>query len=179
MKIRISDLGPDGLKASGTIPVGNLNARMSEGRGTDITFISDPQISVHVQRTVSGAYTKGTIKARVKQPCARCIEEKEHEIELPADFVFQHRTLEENTEYGGETDTYFDDVGVNYFSGEHIDLEDVVQESLILSLSPYWRPPEDRNHACTLCGKKVEPIRYEEKAAANSFGQLLKNAGVR
>lgn len=179
MKIRVSDIGPDGLKIQDTISSESLNKRMSEGRSNDIIFLKDPLVDVVVHKTASGASTKGRITTRYKQPCSLCADEIDRELEIEGNFLFQRRSIDENARREDKDDAFFDDIGVNYFTGDHIDLEDIIQESLILSLTPYLRPPLLADGSCAFCYKKPTLSQTSEDSPKPSFGQLLKNAGVR
>ena len=179
MRIRVSDIGADGLEVRGTISLESLNQRMNEGSTNDISFLRDPRVDIKVHRTISGVCTSGKVRTRYKQPCALCVDELEKDLEIEANFVFQHRSLDETTQYHGETDSYFDDIGVNFYTGDHIDLEDLIQESLILSLTPYLRPPRLADGTCSVCNKKPELCKRKEENSTFTLAQLLRNAGVR
>ena len=158
MKIRITDIGPDGLKVNDTIPLEPLNLRMNEASSNDIIFTSKPSVNLIVHKTPHGAQVKGTARALYTQPCAMCIKELDREAEVSIDYVFQRRTplefsnnkSKKEDKFSG--DDFSDDIGICYFSGEHIELEDIIQESLILSLDQYYRPPSDSSGNCSKCG---------------------------
>lgn len=103
-------------------------------------------------KTPQGAETRGSVNARYRQPCSRCIEGIERDIAIEANLIFKAKPADlANRPPGEEDEDYIDDVGISYFEGEHIDLESILQETLILSLSIYWHPPVDRTGKCTVC----------------------------
>ena len=81
MKIRLSDIGPNGLNVSDNLPLQAINERMQEGHGSDIVFLKAPQVNLQVIRTTGGAEICGKVSARLKQPCAKCSKEIEREVE--------------------------------------------------------------------------------------------------
>ena len=177
MRVRVSDIGPNGLKVNDTISLEALNARMQEGSQNDIVFVTAPQLDLTIFSSLHGADVKGTVKARYRQPCSLCILGIERETEVVADWVFKQQNTEPETDADTEIETLMDDVGLCYFTGEHIDLENIVQESLILSLSQYWRPPQCADTSCTVCGKKTSDFLSSEKnTKVVSFGALIKQA---
>lgn len=175
MKIRISDISADGLHVSDTIPLEPLNDRMSEGRDHGIRFIEAPVVNLHIRRSGDGAETKGNVKSRYKQPCGMCAKEVEKDVEVEANFIIKKRASEKGQAKESEGEG-LDDIGIIYYQGEHVDLEDVIQETLILALSIYWHPPEDEAGSCVRCGLKFEQQKGKELGC--NLGALLKKAGV-
>lgn len=178
MKVRISDIPHTGLKVSDILPLDALNARMSTGRGNDIVFTVAPQVDLLINKTQSGAETKGLVKTKYRQQCARCLEDFEKPLEISADLTLHHKPsaleLPENVEA-----TFTDDVGIAYFEGDSIDLEDILQEMLILSLSLYWAPECDKEGKCSWCGLNRSRFeKQEDSPGKNSLGALFKKAGL-
>ena len=171
MRIRISDLPPEGLTISDTIPVEALNSRLNEGQTSDIRFTKSPQVDVFVRPTTDGAETKGKAHTKYLQSCGRCAEAIERELEIELNFILKAKPGKENAP------EYVDDLGIIFFEGEHIEFESTVQESLILALSLFWSPPVDKQGKCSLCGKQPES-EYTEKKGVTNLGELLKKAGV-
>lgn len=177
MKVRLSDIPHTGLKVNDILPLDNLNARVTEGSHKDIVFTQAPQVDLIVTRTQSGAQTKGTLRTAYRQGCSRCLESMERKLEIPADFILQPKP-DQQEEGDDDTADYTDDVGIAYFEGEHIDLEDLLQESLILSLTLYWAPPCDNDGNCTQCGINRSRFESYDDPPGNSLGKLLKKAGL-
>jgi len=179
MKIRISDIPHEGLTVKETLSLENLNNRMREGETHGIEFIAPPGVELTVFKTLQGAETKGKVTSRYRQPCSLCIEGVERDIELATNFIFKAKPADLSARPEGEEDEdYIDDVGISYFEGEHLDLEAIIQESLILSLSIYWHPPVDKSGNCQVCGKKYDTgecgSKTEDKPV--TLGQLIKAA---
>ena len=165
MKIRIDDLPPEGLSVNDTIPLEPLNKRMSEGRYKDIVFITAPKVELSVRKTQEGgAETFGKISSRYKQACGRCADMLEKDIEVEANFTLLNRPPPDSRKVSKEDDEddeifveeTFDDVGLIYFDDSTVDLEDMIQETLILALSPFWSPPCDKAGNCELCGFNID-----------------------
>lgn len=153
MKVRITDIGPSGLKVSDNIALEPLNRRMNEAKSNEFIFTEAPHVELHVHKTPSGAQVKGTARAKYNQPCSLCAKELDREAIAEINMVFQRRTPLQLSNLPEEDDSFSDDIGLSYFYGEHIELEDIIQESLILTLDPYYRPPQNEAGECTSCGK--------------------------
>jgi uncharacterized metal-binding protein YceD (DUF177 family) len=179
MKIRISDIPHEGLAVKESLSLENLNARMREGEDHGIEFISPPQVELMVFKTPQGAETRGKVTSRYRQPCSLCIEGVERDLEVEANLIFKAKPLDlENRPAGEEDEDYIDDVGISYFEGEHLDLEAIIQESIILSLSIYWHPPVDKSGNCQVCGKRSASGQCVSQAEEKplTLGQLIKAA---
>src|SRR5437868_310704 len=93
MKIRVSDIGPDGLLINDTIPLEALNARLNECRTNDIIFTAPPKVSIKVNSTAHGAETEGKVSARYRQPCSMCLKEIDRQLEVNTAYTFQKRSV--------------------------------------------------------------------------------------
>jgi uncharacterized metal-binding protein YceD (DUF177 family) len=177
MKVRISDIPHTGLKVSDILPLDALNARMAEGQSKDILFTEAPRVDLVVMRTQSGAETKGTVQTKYRQQCSRCLEDADRELKIPADFILQPKSGAEEALDEGDA-SFTDDVGISYFEGDNIDLESLLQEALILSLTLYWAPACDAQGNCVQCGLNRSKFESYDEPPGNSLGKLLKKAGL-
>jgi len=178
MRIRVSDIKSSGLKINDTISLPALNARMSEGgREADIIFLDAPVVEMTVRKTHGGAETKGRAKTRYKQACSLCLEGVEREIEVDTNFDFSYptRTSQHQRDEGDTSIT--DDMEIYTIKNDHIEVEELIQENFILSLSVYWHPPIEPNGSCSVC--KVKPGLFGKETsdtATQSLGTLLQQA---
>lgn len=171
MKIRITDISTNGLHIQDKLSLKKLNDRMNEGSENDIIFTADPQIDLHVTKTLSGGELKGRVTSMVKQPCSRCLEEVEREVTVPISFALKERPPTVNDEEA----KFLDDIGVLYYTGDSIEVEEILEEALILSLSPYWAPEHDSKiHQCK---EEIKPSKVpsEEKKIHRPFADALKD----
>jgi uncharacterized metal-binding protein YceD (DUF177 family) len=169
MKIRVTDLKPEGRQIKDTLSIDKLNARLSQGRTVDIVFIDPPVVELEIVPTINGAQTSGTVRTAYTQECARCLDPVRREVSVPADFCLQR------TEPGVEiTAEEASAEGVCFFDGDYVDLEELLQENLLLSLSLYWQPERDACGSCVVC--KRNPTKQLETAGEPNvtLGHVLK-----
>ena len=180
MQIRVSDLQPEGTIVSETLSLESINERMNLSPQNEILFLKEPEVTVKVRSAPGGAEVVGIVKSLYQQPCGVCVEP----LELPLE-VDLHFTLKpaETQEPASDEEALQDDVGILTYQGEHIDLEEVVQEALILKIDPYYSPPRKKDGTCTSCGKcPKESFQVLEDAPESattdtvSFGDLLEAA---
>jgi uncharacterized metal-binding protein YceD (DUF177 family) len=146
MKIRVNSLSPAGNTLEQPLSASAINKRMSEAAENDIFFTSDPLVKVTLTQIISGAEASGTIKANFRQPCSRCMEEKERFLEVPFRLTIRRRPANVADDQ---------DIGVLYYEGDQADLREYLEDTLILEISPFWAPELDAEKKCSLCRLKL------------------------
>lgn len=184
MRILVTTIPFTGMKIDAPISQESLNARLREG-STDngITFETSPIADLTLTRTHGGVMVKGIISGACKQDCATCGDLVSHEATASIDWVLQ--TASDRAAPNDD----LDDPGVIVYEGDHVELEEHLQEALILSLSPFWHPPRDDQERCTLCARDCSARAWSSRndgsssvdagapsAGSSSFGDLLKGA---
>lgn len=146
MKVLVTTIPYTGMKIDAPICKDALNARLKEGNTVNlISFEDAPVADLTLTRTHGGVLVKGVISGICKQDCASCGDLIPHGALATIDWILQG-----NADRAAANDE-LDDPGVIVYHGEHVDLEEHLQEALILSLSPFWHPPRDQRERCTLC----------------------------
>jgi uncharacterized metal-binding protein YceD (DUF177 family) len=177
MRICTTTIPFSGMKIEAILPLEALNARLSEGsERQEISFESAPHVDLTFTRTHGGILVKGEVSGMCKQECATCADPVSHEIVASIDWILQ--TLSDRA----GPDDEIDDPGVIVYEGDHVELEEPLQEALILNINPFWHPPRDKNERCTVCKRdcaanvwrREESDGDEKKPSA--FGSLLKGA---
>lgn len=151
-----------------------------------VTFEDAPMADLTLTRTHGGVIVKGIISGTCKQDCSSCGELVSHEASATIDWILQG-----NADRAAPDDA-LDDPGVIVYEGEHVDLEEHLQEALILSLSPFWHPPRNKQERCTVCHRDCSKKMWragESKSSESStelsdkqpqptsaFGNLLRGA---
>jgi uncharacterized metal-binding protein YceD (DUF177 family) len=186
MRILVTTIPFSGMEISSTICKESLNQRVSNGaRIAAIEFLEDPKVSLMFTRTHGGVIARGTITSPCNQDCASCGDIKPHTVTATLEWV-----LQTESDRAAPEDT-IEDPGVIFYSGEHVELEEHLQEALILSVSPFWKPPLEENGACSGCQKncmnaavysdsETQPSNDQNEpqntSKATSLGALLQKA---
>jgi uncharacterized metal-binding protein YceD (DUF177 family) len=177
MRICTTTIPFSGMKIEASLPLDALNARLAEGsEKQDIAFESDPRVELTLTRTHGGILVKGVVSGKCKQECATCADPVSHEITAPIDWI-----LQTSSDRAGPDDE-IDDPGVVVYEGDHVELEEPLQEALILNINPFWHPPRDKNERCTACNRDCAARVWggEEHAGeaktSSAFGAMLKGA---
>jgi uncharacterized metal-binding protein YceD (DUF177 family) len=146
MRVLVTSIPFSGMKIDAPISMDALNARLREGSVDNaIVFLDAPMADLTLTRTHGGVIVKGIISGTCKQDCSSCGDLVAHEALASIDWILQSASDR------AAPDDEMDDPGVIFYDGEHVDLEEPLQEALILSLSPFWHPPRDPSERCLEC----------------------------
>ena len=147
-----------------------------------VSFEDAPLADLTLTRTHGGVMVKGIISGTCKQDCSSCGDLVAHETGATIDWILQGEADR------AAPDDELDDPGVIVYHGEHIDLEEHLQEALILGLSPFWHPPRDSNERCTHCQRDCSRKQWRageetteldannQTQATTALGNLLQGA---
>ena len=174
IKIRVSTLPESGLELNEEISSKTVNERLISAPDSSINKIefSEPiQVTLHVEKVPHGMTAEGQIEATCAQACSRCAEFVNHPVKCPIRHVFKHHG-------NPEVPLPEDDIGVSFYSGEHVDLGNVVEDLLILNLSPYWHPEDDATGNCLHCKNNFKQKKTVVKLGTQGLGDALKKAGI-
>ena len=162
------------MKIEATLPLESLNERLKTGsEGQQIVFEEAPLVDLTLTRTHGGILVKGIVSGRCTQDCSTCADPVSHELVSQIDWI-----LQTSSDRAGPDDE-LDDPGVIPYEGDHVELEDPLQEALILSLSPFWHPPRDSQDRCTVCKRDCSSKAWGTQSSevkTSPFGALLKGA---
>jgi uncharacterized metal-binding protein YceD (DUF177 family) len=184
MRILVTTIPFTGMKIDAHISQTAINARLQEGSTANTIIFEEPPIAdLTLTRMHGGVMVKGIVSARCKQDCGSCGDLVSHEALAQVDWILQSPTDR------AAPDDDLDDPGVIVYDGEHVDLEEHLQEALILSLSPFWKPPLEKDpvsakEKCSFCKKDCSKHKWsadevaptKESSHTRSFGDLLQGA---
>ena len=183
MKVLVTTIPYTGMKIDAPISKDALNTRLKEGNSANMVSFEDAPIAdLTLTRTHGGVIVKGVISGTCKQDCASCSDLVPHEALATIDWILQG-----NADRAAPDDE-LDDPGVIAYQGEHVDLEEHLQEALILSLSPFWHPPRDQHDRCSHCQRDCSQKLWRvgdgdkpqessaESSSRGTLGNLLKGA---
>jgi uncharacterized metal-binding protein YceD (DUF177 family) len=181
MRILVTTIPFSGMKIDAPISMEALNSRLQEGSHEDsVIFEEAPIADLTLTRTHGGVLVKGIISGRCRQGCASCGDLVPHEAMATIDWLLQ------TTSDQAAPDDEIDDPGVIFYEGEHVDLEEPLQEALILQLSPFWHPQRDAADRCSFCKRDCSERSWRaggessqeaaKKPVKSSFGSILQGA---
>jgi uncharacterized metal-binding protein YceD (DUF177 family) len=164
MRVLVTTIPFTGMKIDAPISMADLNARLREGRDNNsVVFEDAPVADLTLTRTHGGVLVTGVISGRCKQDCSSCGDLVAHQACATIDWILQGDSDR------AAADDDLDDPGVIVYQGEHVDLEEHLQEALILSMSPFWHPPRDEHERCLTCHRDCSKRVWRSEDAAGAL----------
>lgn len=144
MKVRVTEIGANGLIIDQSLERKLLNQRLSLAGHTDLEFVEDLQAKLTVFRTGQGANVKGLIKTQYAQNCSRCLVPAITQVNLKIDSIFHEKHSDRNQ--------LKEDIGITFYDNGEIDLGEHLQEQALLQTNPFSYCSQDCKGLCVHCG---------------------------
>ena len=145
MRVRLKDIGSEGIRLSWDLTPSFLRACLGEGSSGPFRG----HFSVSLTRNGARVFAHGVAHAQAEVPCGRCLEPAQIGIDSPIDVTFVPGALAQEP---AQHEIHGDDPDYCTYTGEEIDFSDLVRESVLLGvpLAPLCR--EDCRGLCPQCG---------------------------
>ncbi len=153
MRIRIDDLPEEGRRFAGTIAA-------PDGAGFDSGPIS---FALRVRRDGQSVHVDGWLHAIVVGECSRCLSSTRIPVAREMDLEYRPLSLMPDDE---ETELDDDDLDVDYYAEDGLDLRTILAEQVVLGLPMKILCTEDCLGLCPQCGvdRNQEPCDCEPPA---------------
>jgi uncharacterized protein len=147
--IDLSSIGPEGLDIDTPLVAGEVHVQ-----GEDTFTLDSGRLKARVDRDPEASiHVKGHLEAQMKLECGRCLEPYLRPFDQNIDLFFlPHDKAQEGEEDEDEVQLSDTDLVVAYYSGDQLDLGDVVREQLFLSLPMSRVCQEACQGLCPTCG---------------------------
>ena len=150
--------------------------------GTDYTVPTTLLLTVDVERIGETFRVVGTIEATVAYVCGRCLEAREQDLHIEADWVLmEKREFAKKYATDEEVELSAEDLDVSVYEGEEIDLSDLVREAILLELPTYARCPEGSTQCDADFAKNVgsKVLEDNEEASMDLRWSALKDLKIK
>ena len=119
-------------------------------------FITPIKLRVAVKAIGQMYRMKGSFSTDVQLTCSRCLSEFKKPLNDVLDMTFAHSGLDTADEDDcQDKELTAEEIEMTYFEGEEIDLKDVLQQQLIMSLSQRPLCKETCKGLCQQCGANL------------------------
>ena len=158
MRIRITDIPPEGRELDFDLDAGSLNERASlvKVQADDdavpppsYTFTRDPRTLLRLSLEGSTVTIKGITTAGYVTPCSRCAEDTEKTIDVPIEMVLKPFSQRRPEHEQGE------DLHFGFYEGQEVDCGSFVEELLLLALPFSVLCRADCLGLCVHCGANL------------------------
>ena len=117
-----------------------------------VKFASPLQVKVNISRAGSNYILEGNLSGILKLTCSRCIEFFSNKIS--SDFKIILSALPDST-VEDDVELVEEDMQVDFFSGDEIDLDDIVRSQVYLTIPIKPLCGNDCNGLCPVCGTNL------------------------
>ena len=149
MKVRWEDIPPEGRKISldQLYPFGLQGPR--GGADQEVRLVSAPEGHLFLQRTSQGIEVKGSIRAAIALPCARCL--KECIVPIESEFK-EYLILPKYAPDEQDKELVHDDLDISFLPEEGVELRDIVEEQIWLNIPMKPLCHDGCKGLCIICG---------------------------
>jgi len=140
MKVYIDDIQEEGLDL-------DLEEKV------ELNFvISTVRARLNIEKVDAEIFIKGHLTVNITLQCSRCLTEFTSLIEVPVDVVYQPV---EEVKFEENHEITTDELDVDFYSGEELDLLDLLQEQIVLNLPMKPLCSEMCKGICIKCGENL------------------------
>ena len=125
-------------------------------RNGELVLTAPITIAAEVGRVQNLIKAAGTVKTSIRFLCSRCLNEFEIAISSEFSFTFsQEASKRDDTADTAEKELTAGEIGLIHFQGERIDLHELIQEQIVMTLPQRPLCSESCKGLCPQCGKDL------------------------
>jgi uncharacterized protein len=146
MKIVVSEIPEEGLDIECEEEIEYA------GAGT----VCSAGLSLRVDNVGPEVLVKGTVSATLELVCGRCLKEFVRRMTIPVDFAY---SPEDEISGEGEYQLTPDELNTSFYSGDEIDLGEMVKEQLLLGIPMRPLCSDSCKGICQACGADLNEVK--------------------
>lgn len=169
MEIRVTDLPVFGLELKNEkLSLEGLRQRYGDNSKDGVEFREAPCFSGKAVPCHGGAILTGDLSFSFKQPCSLCTDLLDEIHSISINIMFRERPAGSDP----SSEEFEDDVGLVYFEGDKISLDEPLFTEIIINVPSANRPKESDCGDCRVCGKNISRSISDAKPANTMKGLL-------
>ena len=129
-------------------------------KGT-ITAVAPVVCRVQLQRIARMIHVSGTAEVRVYMPCSRCLEEQEYLLQVDFNQTYAEELPAVVDEDGSEVELSAEQMGLDLYDGEVIDLSDEIQQQIVMAIPEHPLCATECKGLCSGCGCNLNQEQCE------------------
>ena len=166
MKILVANIPDEGLNLDLTLDKETLKGALDDSDELKGLIEDSLKCKCHLRSFRDEIFINGELSVTLKPTCFRCNSEYRENIKSELELVCVRDKHKKNA---GGRDYMDGDLGINFYTGEEIDLGKIAAEQVFLTLPMKFLCKENCAGLCTGCGADLnkENCRCQEKKANN------------
>lgn len=134
-----------------------------------LSHADDFQAHIRARMEDATVYVQGDAKASFEYQCGRCLGTQRLDVDTEIDFVLMSEA-EWSSSYAGaeEIELSEEDLDVNFYTGDSVNIAELVREAILLQLPAFPRCPPEQSAECD--------ARYEKRVGSDALEVLEENS---
>ena len=151
MQLSLTQIGEEVRRIEQDLDVDWLTQALSGKHTTDFRILGGHRVQISVQRLGLDVHLSAQCTLRLQTDCAACLQTFELDVPVAFSMTLKPRP---HSEAGlpEEMELSREDLEECYYSGDTIDLDEILREQIILALPMYPRCTEECRGLCPVCG---------------------------
>lgn len=145
MKILVSEIPEEGLDLEGEEPIEHEGTTAPDEKAS----VSKTRLLLRVEKVDSEVLLKGTITARLKLACSRCLSSFVKDISVPVNIAY-HLADELSGEDNHEL--HPDEMDTGFYRNDELDLQEISREQVLLNIPMKPLCGDSCKGICPKCG---------------------------
>jgi uncharacterized protein len=178
MKLRVEDIPDEGLSLSFSWSKASLEAFMAPNDPYEIDFVKPLEVKLDFEKQANCIHVSGVVGGGLIMTCHRCLDTFSKRLDLPLE-TFLYSKPQGAVNVTEEVELEEEELEVEFFDGEEIDVDLIIAEEIFLSLPQVLLCSDDCKGLCPQCGANLnrEPCTCR-KVSDSPFAVLLQRKNL-
>jgi uncharacterized protein len=155
MQVSVEEIGAQGLELDYTYSLEDLPILAQLQEDGTAKWVTPVACHVRVHKVAQIIEVSGSTEVTVRMQCSRCLGEQPFELNVDFHQSFVEQLPQVTDDEEGEIELSAEEMGLELFDGESIDLRDEIQQQIVLALPIRPLCAEECKGLCSVCGANL------------------------
>lgn len=155
MQVSVDEIGSKGLELDHTYTPEDLPVLKQLQEDGTIKGFTPVECHVRLHKMAQIIEVSGSAEVTVTMQCSRCLEEQQVDLKVDFHQSYVEQLPQVTEEDGGEVELSAEQMGLELFDGETIDLLDEIQQQIVLALPARPLCTKGCKGLCSECGANL------------------------
>lgn len=155
MRVSVNEIGAQGLELEHVYSLEELPVLAQLCEDGTIEILSPVSCRVQLHKVAQMIDVSGSAEVQVRMPCSRCLEGQLFDLNIDFHQSYVEELPQVNDEDGKEVEISAEEMGLELFDGETIDLNDEIQQQIVLAIPLRPLCSEQCKGLCATCGANL------------------------
>jgi len=155
MQVRVDEIGGEGLELDYSYSPEDLPVLAQLQKDETVGVITPVVCHVRLHKVAQMVEVSGSAEVTVRMQCSRCLVEQPFDLKVDFHHSYVEQLPQVTDEDGDEIELSAEQMGLELFDGESIDLRDEIQQQIVLALPVRPLCTEGCKGLCSVCGANL------------------------